>query len=169
MLEHPALLIHDWQPADHAEAAPAWTRAIATSARQPLGFVRLAGETGTSWFSWLRKVQLDLFETDDASHLMSVTRSWGMLRAWDVHDADDRHIGVIHPKTLMTGDRERLGFLDFESNDKGRVLDPVGQQLAAYARAPGTALVLTFEPQPTANPFLRMLILASVLTLEAAP
>ena len=168
MLELPALLIHDWQPAAAAEATQAWTRTISTPARQPLGFVRLVGETGASWFSWLRKVQLDLFETDDASHLMSVTRSWGVLRAWDVHDADDRHVGVIHPKTLMTGNRERLGFLDFESLDKGRVLDPGGQLLASYARTPRTATVLTFAPQPT-NPFLRMLILASVLTLEPAP
>jgi hypothetical protein len=168
MLEHPALLIHDWQPAARAEEAPAWIRAITNAARQPLGFVRLAGETGTSWFSWLRKVQLDVFETDDASHLLTVTRSWGMLRAWEVHDADDRHIGIIG-KALWTPDREVLGLLDCDSGDHGRILDAAGRQLAQFGKQGRNVLDLTFTPQPTANPFLRMLILASVLTLEPAP
>ena len=162
MLEHSSLLVHGW-----LHRPPLWTRPITDSTGRSLGCVHLEEIADASWFSWLRKVRLDVYETEDASHLMSLTRSWGMLRAWDVYDAEDRHVGTIHPKTLMTAERVRLGVLDFESEDQGQILDPAGQVLASYRKKPGNVLEVTLSPPP--HPFLRMLILGSILTLNPTP
>ena len=162
MLEHSSLLVHDW----FCEA-PTCTRSITDMAGQPLGYVRLEAVEDATWFSWLRKVRLDVYETEDASHLMSLTRSWVALRAWDVYDAEDRHVGSIHPKTLMTAERVRVGLLDLESGDQGRINDPSGQTLAEYRKKSGDALEVTLTGPP--DPFLRMLILGSILTLDPAP
>ena len=166
MLEHSFLLVHGWSRVDDSPGA--WARAVTNDGGRRLGFVRFEGDPLASWFSWLRKARLDVFETEDASHLMSLTRAWGVLRAWDVHDAEERHVGRINPKTMMTGERVRLGFLDFESADQGRILDQTGQVLAQYGRK-GALVEVTFTPGSSANPFLRMLILGSILTLEPAP
>ena len=163
MLEHSTLLVHGWRCAD---ASALWTRAITDAFGQPLGFVRFEGDLAGSWFSWLRKVRLDVRETEDASHLMTVARAWGVLRAWDVHDADDHHVGIIAAKTLVTPEHQRLGFLDF-SAEHGRILDPGGQMIGKHVRKESNVEV-TFMPQ-SANPFLRMLMLGSILTLDAVP
>ena len=68
MLEQASLLVHGW-----TQQEGPWTRPISDAAGRPLGFVRLGGEAGTSWLSWFRKARLDVFETEDASHLMTVT------------------------------------------------------------------------------------------------
>ena len=166
MLEHSLLLLQGWSRADGSPTV--WTRPITDAAGRRLGFVRLEGDPLAFWFSWLRKVRLEVYETDDASHLLTLTRAWGVLRGWDVHDAEKRHVGRIYPKTIMTGERVRLGFLDFESAAQGRVLDPTGQVLAKHARK-GAALEVTFTPLASGNPFLRMLILGSILTLDPEP
>ena len=75
MLEHSALLVYDWTQAVQPDGKNAWIRRIADAAAQPLGFVRCERHFTPTWLSWLRKVRLDVFETQDASHLMSLTRS----------------------------------------------------------------------------------------------
>ena len=69
-----------------------------------------------SWLFWLRKIRLDVFETDDASHLMTLMRSWTLFPIWELHDAEDRHVGSVYPKSLVTCDGDVLGYLDFAAS-----------------------------------------------------
>jgi len=102
-----------------------------------------------------------VFETDDASHLMSVTRSWGMLRIWEVDDAEDRHVGTVYAKSLVSSDGERLAWIE-----PGRLLDPAGQQLASFSkrtRAWRSDIRVAAESIPA------MLVLGCALALDPGP
>jgi hypothetical protein len=169
MLEHASLLIHDWTQTTLPDGERSWIRPVTDAAGQRLGFVRFAGDPKGSWFSWLRKVRLDVYETEDAAHLLSLSRSWAMLRLWEVDDADDRHVGTVYTKTIESSEGDRLGYVDRENDMRGRILDPKGQLLARYGMKNTNDLELAFAPDSPANPFLRMLILGHVLTLNPAP
>ena len=169
MLEHSQLLLQGWTKKPLPEGGLAWVRTIADASDHLLGFVRLDGVPAASWFSWFRKVRLDVFETEDASHLLTITRSWGVLQIWEVDDAEGRHVGTIHTKNIVSSEGGRLAYFDPQPGDQGRILDPVGRVLARFAKKPGGVWELTFTPEPATNPFLRMLALGSVLTMEAVP
>src|SRR4051794_30360819 len=124
MLEHARLHIAGW-----TAAAKGWTRAVSDEAGSPLGFIRFTGRTKASWFSWLRGTRLEVYETDDASHLMTLVRSWGMTRIWDVYDADDQHIGSVYLSSLVDATGERRGYIDVE-----RIVDPSRQTLATFRK-----------------------------------
>jgi hypothetical protein len=166
MLEHALLVVHDWTQKAEPDGSLAWMRAVTDAAGRPLGFVRLDGDPRGAWFSWFRKVRLDLFETDDASHLMSVTRSWGMLRIWEVDDAEDRHVGTVYANSILSAEGERLAWIERATPERGRLLDSTGQQLAIFGKKAGS-LEVTFAPPP--NPFLRMLLLGCALAFEPGP
>src|SRR5690242_11430614 len=108
MLEHSCLHVAPWTPT-RADAFQSWIRPISASPSTPLGFVRLEGAFRTAWFSWLRSVHLDVYETEDASHLMRLIRSWGVLQLWDVYDAEERRVGSIYPPSLVDAEGERRG------------------------------------------------------------
>ena len=166
MLENASLLVHGWTQRAEPDGGRAWIRPITDTAGHPLGFVRLAGDARGSWFSWFRKVRLDVFETDDASHLMSVSRSWGMLRIWEVDDAENRHVGTIHANSIISSDGEQLAAIEHESSERVHLFDSIGRPLANFGQS--TACVeLTFAA--ASNPFLRMLVLTCVLAQEPAP
>jgi len=168
MLEHAVLLVHAWNQEAIAEGGAAWIRRITDSVGTPLGFVRFEGDPALSWLSWLRKIRLDVFETDDASHLMTLTRLWGILRSWDVEDAEQRHVGNLYTKSIVSSDNVRLGYIDDDYSGPGRILDIHGQVLARFT-SHESAIKVTFTPNSMANPFLRMLILGSILALEPMP
>jgi hypothetical protein len=168
MLEHSSLLVHAWTQATLADGEPAWIRVITDAGAHRLGFVRFVGDPRRSWFSWLRTLRLDVYETDDASHLMSLARSWSMLRIWEIDDADNRHVGSVYTKSIVSSEGDQLGYVDRESSEHGRLLDRAGQVLLRY-RMRANQTELTFTPEPTGNPFLRMLMLGCVLTMDAAP
>ena len=159
MLEHATLHLGCW-----TSATEGWTRTVTDAAGNPLGFVRFVGSTKASWFSWLRGARLEVYETDDASHLMTLVRSWGMTKNWDVFDADERRVGNIGPPSLVDANGERRGSLDVE-----RILDPSRQTLATFRKLTPLILEVTFAADQAANPFLRMLLLAGILVQDASP
>ena len=169
MLEHSQLLVQGWTKKPLPEGGLAWIHAVSDVEGAPLGFVRLDGDASASWLSWLRKVRLEVFETEDASLLMCVTRSWGVLRSWEVDDAEGRHVGSIYTKNIVSADGICLGCLDGQPGEQGRILDPAGLVLARFAKKAGGVLELKFPPDPPANPFVRMLVLGCILTLEPTP
>jgi hypothetical protein len=165
MLEQTPLLVHGWTQQAELDGGMAWIRPVTDAAGRPLGFVRLDGDPRGSWLSWFRKVRLDVFETDDASHLMSVTRSWGMLRIWEVDDAEERHVGTVYANSIVSSEGERLAWIERESPERGRLVNATGQ-LASFAKK-AAVVEVTFTPPP--NPFLRMLVLACALAVEPGP
>lgn len=162
MLEHATLLIHPWTRTT-LDGAEAWLRSITDAAGRSLGFVRL-NLASLSWLFWVRKPQLEVFETEDAAHLLSVTRSWTMLSIWDVHDAEERFVGRIYPKSIVAGEGESIGFLDQE-----RILDAHGNAILRFSKRNGGVVEVAFGADTASNPFLRMMLLGCVLTLEPKP
>jgi hypothetical protein len=168
MLEHATLLFHDWTHATLSDGERAWIRPIRDVSGHSVGFVRFVGDTQGSWFSWFHRARLDVYETDDAAHLLSLTRSWGMLRLWEVDDAEDRHVGSVYTKTIVSSEGDRLGYLDRETDEQGRILDSNGVVLLRFGKSPD-GLEVVFQAKATANPFVRMLMLGCVLALDAVP
>jgi len=165
MLETSTLVIDPWAPSAPLGAAPAWMRSIVDDGGRSLGFVRFVGNPSAFWFKWLRRVRLEVYETDDASHLMSVTRAWGFLRHWQIHDADEHHVGGVYLQTIVTSENQAIAYLDL---GESRMLDPSGRVLARFEPA-GNRLKLTFAANLPLNPFERMVLLGTVLSLDAAP
>jgi hypothetical protein len=169
MLDYTTLLIHPWTQSAQPDGSIAWIRQIAEIAGRPLGFVRLDRRSADSWFFWLRQLRLDVFETEDASHLMSLKRSWTLRTIWELHDAEERHVGYIYPKSLVASEGGMLGFLEFQGRGQGRILDHAGHALAQFSASEADEARVTFTPAPEVNPFLRMLILGAVLALDPKP
>ncbi len=163
MLEHTCLIVHPWTP-----DAACWLRHVSDQTGVLLGCVRHEGAERGSWFSWLRKIKLDVFETEDASHLMALHRAWGMRRSWHVHDAEDLYVGTLHWGSLASSDGVTLGDLEGDS-DSGQIIDSAGTTLASYRKNLDAAVAVTFAKDAMGNPFLRMLLLGSILVLEPAP
>ncbi|MSQ93385.1 MAG: hypothetical protein EXR98_02385 [Gemmataceae bacterium] len=166
MLEYPTLLVHGWARAAQVDGSLAWTRVITDSAGQPLGFGRFVGDPRGSWFSWLRQLGVEVHEAQDASDLMTLTRSWGIFRGWDVHDAEGRHVGSLNGKVVVTGENELIGYLDLQER---RMVGPSNRCVANFAVKEDTRLELTFTEELPPNPFLRMLLLGCILTLDPNP
>jgi hypothetical protein len=163
MLEHSTLLIHDWTQSVLPDGEAAWIRVITAADGARLGFARYAGELRRTWFSWLRTRRLDVYETDDAAHLMSLVRSW---TAWEVDDADHRHVGTIYVRTIVSSDGDLLGYIDHATEEQGRILDHEGHVLMQYQQL-DTSTELTFGTP--ANPFLRMILLGCILVMNVEP
>src|SRR3989442_1497365 len=108
MLEQRSLLL----TAPSADGENASTRNIVEpdSARF-LGQAAYA-ERGRSWFGWLRGETIKVYETEDASLLMTVSRPWVFSRTWEVRDAEDRRVGIVYANRLWDGQGERLFAVD---------------------------------------------------------
>ena len=169
MLENSTLVALAWTRTTLADGAVAWVRVINDAAGRPLGFVRYQKLAPTPWLFWLRRIRLDVFETDDASHLMTLNRSWMVPSIWNLHDAEDRPVGSLYPKRLVGSDGQVQGYLQLESIGQGRILDPAGQVQARFCTKNNVDLEMTFIPGSSANPFLRMLMLGCLLTLDPKP
>ncbi|MBI2804137.1 MAG: hypothetical protein HYX68_04035 [Planctomycetes bacterium] len=163
MLEHSTLLINPWAKAD---GVAKWMRRITDGHGRLLGHVELSGDRAGSWLSWLRRSRLDVHETPDGSHLLSLTRSWSFSRSWDVYDSEDRHVGTLYTKTIVTGANDFVGVI--QRNPHG-VVGGNREMLASFAPNADASLELKFMEGTPANPFVRMLLLGSALTLDPIP
>lgn len=144
----------------------AWVRPVSDAGQRPLGLVRHETSAGASWLFWLRRIRLDVFETEDIAHLVSLTRSWTLLPFWDVSDAEDRYVGRVYPKAIVSDAGHTLGLLE-PHGDGGRIVEPAGKTLVTFGPNEGGATQIAFTAP--ANPFLRMLLLAAVLVLDPKP
>jgi hypothetical protein len=165
MLESARLLLLPWSRS--AEAG--FARPIVDPATQaPRGRVRCLGRRG-SWLAWFKAYRLEVLETEDDSLLFTLVRPWGLLRIWDVYDADDTRVGSFYPPVLLDAEGQRRGYLQAEHGRQGAILGVAGQRLADFEIDTSQSLVVNFAANLDANPFLRMLILGSVLTLQPPP
>jgi hypothetical protein len=166
MLEHTCLLIHGWNPSD---ADASWRRVVTDSAGQPLGFVQYQPPRQDSWLAWLRRTRLEVYETEDASHLMTLVRGWRFGRTWNVYDAEDRFVGTVFPSLIVSSDGYRLGEHAPASVQHGALVDGVGMSLLSYLKRAEQIFEIRFTPTAMTNPFLRMLLLSWVLMGDPAP
>ena len=99
---------------------------------------------------------------------MTVTRAWGLIGIWNVDDAEDRHVGTIYARSIVTSEGERLVTIERDHSDTRRLLDIDGRLLATIA-CKDTALELACTPALEPNPFIRMLVLGSLLSQMPMP
>src|SRR5579871_4846352 len=91
MLEQPELLVGAWEPLANDGLGPGRERRICVPATGSyLGCVREL--VRPSWESWLKGRTFQVFETEDASLLMSIRPPRGLRRTWDVHDAEEHRV-----------------------------------------------------------------------------
>jgi hypothetical protein len=199
MLEQEQLLLRPWVPlpgsfrqdggGTRPEPVETWRRAVLDPAtREELGHGRwhLAGVAG--WLIWLARPVLQVFETEDASLLLTARRGWGPLSRWRVEDADGKPVGAFGhdgvtlrapgstapldmkarrlPATWIA-DPSGCSFVRLEAatdETRERFVTNEGNELATLHRSPEGDL-LRFAPAADPNPFVRMLLLAAVMPL----
>jgi hypothetical protein len=167
MLESASLLLLPWT-FDRAEQV-SWVRSIRDGATEaPLGVVRCAAKR-RSWLAWFQSYRLDVLETEDEALLLTLVRSWGLLRLWDLYDAEENRIGSIYPPVLLDRDGVRRGYIQVASSHQAEVIGVDAARLADMDIDATQGLRLRFAPELEANPFLRMLLLGSALTLQPPP
>lgn len=179
MLEQPTLLLCPWFAADSGAGSDSaidgdtgrkraeWTRRIIEPAlERRLGFARW-DDSGLA--GWLGRRLIQLFETDDASLVMTLERPWGMFRMWHVRDAEERQVGYAFRDVLFDGGGARLASLAPAGDGETALQTRGGQTLATWQHAPGGGILFRFAAHLDDNPFLRMVSLAAVLAQPPYP
>jgi len=179
MLQQPGLVILPWSapagldpaqdpPPQSSRASFAWVRQILDLHQAAeLGFAG-CGPEGSRWLKWWRGRTIEVFEGIDASLLQTIRRPAGIMRMWQVFDAEEKRVGSFYRHVLFDG----LGniFAQLQEERAGRArkfLTRSGFELGAWEMRPDAVGRLTFaEPF---NPFVRMNLLAKVLTLPPLP
>ncbi len=158
MLEHHELWLGPWSTAEPSR------RAIHEAAgRQPLGQARWRPRPASSWRRWLTQPTLEVVETEDESLLLTVHRLWSWGSAWEVHDADERAVGIVAGSSIRDALGRCLALGHRSVGDSAwHIVSPEGPELAAVAPV-ADGCVLSFAPLIDDNPFLKMLLLALVL------
>jgi len=163
MLEEPELLICPWA----ADAGPSTVAARKRLIRLPgsnrfLGLARSA--SAHAWWSWLTRKTLQVFETEDASLLMTVYRPRGLRRTWEVYDAEERRVGFIYRDGLWESSGVRLAKIERNpAGGSGRFMSPSEAELATFELRPD-GILLVFKPALAGKPFARMTVLAALLS-----
>jgi hypothetical protein len=152
LLEQPVLLV---RPAD--DSGRRW---LEDAQGQAVGFA-WHSPLLPWWLRWSRR-PLTVHETDDEPMVFQVQRQWALLPRWQVADADGEVVGSVAGAWLL--DRWEQPLLGRRrAPDGGGTFAPSGGQKAAEWSREGDRLRLVFYPPVQDEPFLKMLILASVL------
>lgn len=130
---------------------------------EQLGFARTSGKIH-AWSSRWRSCKLEVFETEDASHLMTLYRPAGLFRMWRVQDSEQRQVGAIYHRHLLNPLGHLMAHCDQPpSEPDGRFLCLQGEPLACWERVPD-GLRIQFADNRDLSPFQRMVLLGTVLT-----
>ena len=169
MLERTSLLLSAWTPAPR-DAPGGWSRTVHDAAAGSyLGRVRPASPQGWSWITWFRPLRLEALETDDDALLCTLIRSWGLVRSWELFDAEERRVGSLYPPMLLDSEGYRRGYTQFETPTLGHFIAPSGPRLARFEITEAHTLRLDFAADLEPNPFLRMLLFSAAATLQPTP
>jgi hypothetical protein len=169
MLEESTLIIEAWAHHEISAGKRVWIRRITSAAGRPLGFAQFAGDPNRTWWSFFRNVRLDVFETEDASHLLSITRRWGILGNWLIRDSEENHVGNLYARTIVTSVPAKIGLFDLEADGNVCVHDMQSRVIARVLTRTLNVHEIAFTSDLPANPFVRMLVFGSILTLSSEP
>jgi hypothetical protein len=161
MLEQQRLLIKPWETTTgrRRPILDALTGAL-------LGFAVWQAERGPRWLRWLTHPVLAVHEAEDEPLLFTVHRPWGLLWRWEVRDADGHPVGTFRRRLIRNRWNDALAQIE-PSPHAGTLWfrNPDGRQLAALTRNE-EGMALAFADELEGEPFVKMLLLASVLVLE---
>jgi hypothetical protein len=175
MLEQQTLLLRPWafpadQPTHSARAGSggagpgARTRVVLAGASgAPLGFAAWRTAPGVFWKRWFFRPVLEVFETEDASLLMTVAAPRRLGRDWEVRDAEGHPAGVLRGDVVLDRSGRALAAAEPDPAGAGRrFVTPLGSVLTTLTPA-GDGMLLTFAPGLEGDPFARMVLLAAAL------
>jgi hypothetical protein len=168
MLESGALLLLP------GESLPLGTTEARESARtvcdaltgEPVGFAVWRKQRGGWLARWLLRPVLAVHEMDDAPLLFTIHQLWGLAPTWEVRDAEGFVLGVLAGPVLKDHFGRTLA-LCLRAQDGTEVRDAEGRTLLTLTEASG-GKKLTFAPEAEANPFLKMLLVATALVGPAS-
>lgn len=164
MLECQALWLCPATASQNLQHSPRWLIHEAGS-RRFLGLARLRVQSVSVWFGSWRRPTLEVYETEDESLLFMLARGWG--QGWLVSDAEGQRVGSLRGSTVRDGTGQRIATLTASgANGTDTWQTDDGQELAT-ATTDGPGVVLRFAPQLEGQPFLKMLLLATVLRAGA--
>jgi len=139
---------------------------LEAESRKFLGLARRRSRPATVWFASWHRPMLDVHEGEDESLLFSLTRGWG--QGWLVSDAEGQRIGTVRGNLARDGAGQRLALFEPSSDgllSRWRAAD--GQELATAARdGDGDGVEIRFAPCLEGQPFVKMLLLAMLLTSQ---
>jgi len=163
MLERQGLVLGPWATPDTRAGHPSRRVVLDAATGEPLGFVARAAP-GTRWLSWLRPAVLEVYETEDASLLCTLRGPSLGRRAWEVQDAEGRHVATLSQAVVRDAEGRQQATLH-RSARGGTFFTPTGLELAAFTPSErGT--VLTFTAALEGNPFARMALLGATLAVS---
>jgi hypothetical protein len=177
MLEQPSLLLRPWVhslevvwPKNKVQGA-GWLRIIADPATdRPLGFAAWETAGLSAWLAWLGRKKIQVFESEDESLLMTLYRPWGLMRMWEVLDAEERRVGRLFRDAIFDGYGSRLATMSVTADGSEMVLRATtGTVLGTWQDIPGQGCFFRFGEALDGNPFVRMVTLAGVLALPPWP
>lgn len=136
--------------------------------------------TGWLWQRWLAVPRLMIYETEDYSHLFTMSRTWGFRDQFSVQDAEDQRVGLV---SLLSARHRNASSLGFVEDALGFILARLESACASQAvhfrasdgsllgtmRAESEGWLLTFARELQGSPFARMLLLAALLQQVAEP
>lgn len=168
-------MIGPWQRCEgrpewaHAVHAGTWVRtitgaAIAGATSEPLGFAAWHNAGQGVLASWFGRRHITLYETEDASLVMTLRR--GFWRVWEVFDAEERPVGTVYRNALLTSSGQQIA--SPRQGKEGAFTNTMRQEIARFLRRSG-CLELTFPETPHSSPFLRMVLLAAILSWPPEP
>jgi hypothetical protein len=174
MLERPGLLLSPWTLAtpelppvvhDKPRRGRARVRLIRDLATgEGLGFARWSGGSSSPLFSWLSRQEIEVFENEDASHLLTLVRPWGISRAWDVLDAEGRRIGKVFRNVVLESYGRRLATLQPSARYAVRRFEAARDtDLAVLEAQAESGSALRFSQALQDEPFSKMVLLGAAL------
>ncbi|HYT91053.1 MAG TPA: hypothetical protein VEL76_20240 [Gemmataceae bacterium] len=168
MLERPALVLCPWAaptlpPGREAGAPTGPRRTVLDPGGPALGFVARV-PSGPRWLRWLTSPHLEVYETEDASLLCTVSgAAWGR-RGRDVRDSEGRLVGTVRQLLLFDASGRLLAQGRPATDGATRFVSPAGLDLGVFAPCENGTL-LTLMPVIDGDPFARMLLLGATLVL----
>src|SRR5262249_30357263 len=124
-----------------------------------LGFVRRR----SGLLSWLTGQAMEVFETEDASLVLTLRRPWGLSRTWEVVDAENRRVGMIYRHWLLDGLGQRLARAEPAADSApGRFIAADETELGTFDLRDDAGILLTFNE--SLDPFTRMTLLGASLS-----
>jgi len=151
MLEKPALVIR--------RGLPDW-RIFDPDSGEMLGVARPRRTAGLVGIGWLGRSSVTVFEAGDEPLVMTVRRLWGFSRRWEVCDADDHRIAILHRESISDPSGYVWAFVE-AANDEIRFRGT--DREFAHGRKTAEAIHLKFGPEIQSNPLTKMSVLGAVL------
>jgi hypothetical protein len=112
---------------------------------------------------WLSRQTLTVHEADDEPLVFSLRQLWAFAPSWEVCDADGHRVGLVRRGWVLDRFGQCLAWVDETHPDRLRFHGRDGRELARITGS-GDDRELTFGDELRGEPFIKMALLAAVLS-----